>query len=167
GTVTMLVAPNANNTLRSMTREMQRAGLTLQNLPLDALSTMRWAPEFLDSPSRRLADCCASAGITLTSTHTAVGNALATAELLRFFLHASATEPPWQDQLESTRSYPWPETDSTGASVHTAERQNPRRRRQGQWLDEIVARLPQTSQEGTDNYLSLLEEAMLDHFLAE
>jgi len=163
---TTLVAHNAHNTLRFLTCELQRAGLTLQDLPLDALSTMRWAPEFLDSPSRRLADCCASAGIVLSSTHTAIGNALATAELLRFFLLASNGAPPWQDQLEATRSYPWPETTATN-TVKTAERSDPIRRRQGGWLDEIVASLPHTAHEGANSYLSVLEEAMLDHRLSQ
>lgn len=163
---TTLVAHNATIALRFLTREFERAGVALQDLPLQAISTMRWAPEFLDSPSRRLSDCCASAGITLSSTHTAIGNALATAELLRFYLRASAGQPPWQDQLGSTRSYPWPEAESS-ATIRPAERREPLRRRQGRWLDDVVAKLPQTKHGGADSYLSVLEEAMLDHRLSE
>lgn len=162
---TTLVAHNVPSTLGFLTEEFQRAGLALNDLPLQAVSTMEWASHFLDTPSRRLADCCASAGITLTSTHTAIGNALATAELLRFYLCASNGEPPWQDQLESTRSYNWPETEPAG-TIRTAERSSPLPRRQGRWLDEMVTKLPRTAHGGADSYLSALEEAMLDHKLS-
>lgn len=162
---TTLVAHHTDFTLGFLTAELERAGFSLEDLPLEAVSTMHWAPEFLDHPGRRLADCCAAAGIILSSTHTAVGNALATAELLRYFLHASDNQPPWLDRLDATRSYPWPEPEAA-ETVRTAERHRPRRRRQGRWLDDLVGQLPQTAHHGTDSYLVLLEEAMLDHVLS-
>src|SRR5690625_636667 len=58
-TGTTLVAHNAHNTLRFLTREMQRAGLTLQDLQLDTLSTFRMDIEFMARPSLLMSVCYA------------------------------------------------------------------------------------------------------------
>src|SRR5699024_65710 len=67
---------------------------------------------------------------------------------------------------ESPRPQHGPKTRET-STLATAQRSAPLRRRQGGWLDDIVARLPHTAHEGTDSYLSVLEEAMLDHRLSQ
>jgi DNA polymerase III epsilon subunit-like protein len=48
--------------------------------------TLRTAQALLPGPSYKLLNCCEAAGIELTDAHSALGDALATARLLGFFL---------------------------------------------------------------------------------
>lgn len=162
-----VVAHNAPFDLRFLTHEMQRAGLSLTQLPLGGLCTMQWSSAFLQAPSRRLVDCCTALGIELTDAHSAEADALATAGLLGHYLRSSGHRPPWSETIATTRAYPWPPFAGVYPEMQMVRRSPRPKAPQGEWLESIVSRMPRAAAPGTDSYLAILELALLDGFLAE
>jgi DNA polymerase-3 subunit epsilon len=163
----IVVAHNADFDLRFLAHELQRAGVPLSQLPLQGLCTMAWSEAYLRASSRRLVDCCRACGVTLTDTHTAGSDALATAGLLQTYLRASAYRPPWGETLSRARSYPWPQYTGNYPELSLAHREHARARREDQWLDRIISRMPRAADSGVESYLAVLEMALIDGFLAE
>lgn len=163
-----VVAHNASFDLRFLEAELQRAGLSLEQLPLRGLCTMQWSSVFLESPSRRLEDCCTSCGIQLSGAHSALGDAHATAQLLGHYLSLLDGSPqlPWQDDIDHSHVYPWP-TITTVSTASLLERDTARRARPDTWLDRIISRMPRSADVRADSYLATLERALIDGVLAE
>lgn len=163
----VLTAHNAAFDLRFLAAELQRAGYSLTNLPLQGVCTMSWASTYLGSSSRRLCDCCAAADINLDGAHTALGDALATAQLLARYLEWSSFRPAWQSTLAWSRSFRWPSypAPSSTPPILTRSTSSAAQRPDG-WLDRIVARLPHAAHPNVNSYLGVLEMAMLDGHLS-
>ena len=162
-----IVAHNVTFDLRFLAAEMVRAGIPLTELPLSGVCTMRWAPAFLRSASRRLVDCCRAGGVKLDDAHLAGADALATAQLLSHFLDRSAGRPPWAESLTKSGSYPWPPFGGPFRELRLVRRTDVRARRSDEWSDRVVSRMPRSADARVDSYLAVLERAMLDGFLAE
>ncbi|WP_251450896.1 histone-like nucleoid-structuring protein Lsr2 [Microbacterium sp. Marseille-Q6648] len=80
-----IAAHNANFDLAFLRAEFQRAGWDAPWLP--AFCTLDGSRDYLpELDRRRLADCCWAAGVPLEHAHSALGDARATAGLLRFYL---------------------------------------------------------------------------------
>lgn len=81
----VIVAHNARFDVAFVRNEYERAGWALP--PVPTFCTMIESRTYLPMlPHRRLADCCAAAGIELRDAHSALGDAKATATLLAFYL---------------------------------------------------------------------------------
>jgi DNA polymerase-3 subunit epsilon len=128
---------------------------------------MQWSTFYLQSPSRKLIDCCAAADISLTSAHSASADALATAQLLAHYLRASQGHPPWQPMIEGCVAYAWPPYRGETVEFRTAVRGRLQPARDERWLDLIVSSMPRAAEPRIDAYLDVLEMALLDGFLAE
>lgn len=164
----ILVAHNASFDARFMASELMRSGVALDDRTLPALCTMRWSPWFLNSPSRRLVDCCAACGISLTSAHSASGDAMAAAQLLSHYLHASEFRPPWTVDLSTAQEFVWPTFRGDFAELRLKHRaEMSARATSHNWLDGIVSHMPRAANPNVDAYLNVLEMALLDGFLAE
>ena len=162
-----IVAHNATFDLRFLAHEMVRAGLPIDPLPLNGVCTMVWSTAYLNAPSRRLVDCCRAGGITLTDSHSAGGDALATAQLLAHYLKTSGLNPPWADTVHTTRAYAWPPYTGTYPELQMTRRSQVASARADEWLDRIVSKMPRAADARVDSYLAVLEMAMLDGVLAE
>lgn len=163
-----IVAHNASFDLRFIAHELVRAGVPLAQLPLRGLCTMQWSTAFLQTPSRKLVDCCRACGVDLQEAHSAGADALATAGLLSYYLRRSQWQPPWTDVLTETRAYGWPTYHGAYPELRFARRAEVRAaRREDAWLDRIVSRMPRAADVRADAYLAVLEIALLDGFLAE
>ncbi len=101
----VLVAHNASFDVPFLRAEFERAGVAMPEVA--ELCTLRESRQHLpDLLKRKLADCCAAAGVRLSGAHSALGDARATAELLGCYIrtggpsaHAAllrrATTTPW------------------------------------------------------------------------
>lgn len=163
----VVTAHNAAFDLRFLAHELVRSGVPLERLPLSGLCTMQWSKFYLQSPSRKLIDCCAVADIPLTSAHSAAADALATAQLLSHYLKAAQGRPPWYPTVEECVAYVWPPYRGDVGEFRTTRRGQPGPARAQRWLDLIVAGMPRAAEPRIDAYLDVLEMALLDGFLAE
>jgi len=161
------VAHNAPFDLRFLASEFMRAGVPLKDLPLTGVCTMHWSGVFVEAPSRRLADCCRASGIQLLNAHSALDDALATAQLLGHYIQRAGHRPPWTDTLDACREYRWPRFTGEYTALKMTHRHEVPAQRQDEWLDRIVSRMPRAADARVDSYLAVLEMAMLDRFLAE
>ena len=163
----VVTAHNAPFDLRFLAHELVRSGVPLEQLPLSGLCTMQWSKSYLQSPSRKLVDCCAAADIPLISAHSAAADALAAAQLLAHYLRSAKGAPPWTPVIEDCVAYAWPPYRGDFAELRFARRGSPTTARENSWLDLIVSGMPRAAEPRIDAYLSVLEMALLDGFLAE
>ena len=162
-----VVAHNAPFDLRFLASELMRSGVPLEDLPLHGVCTMQWSPAFIDAASRRLADCCQASGFRLVNAHSAIDDALATAQLLGHYLELARYNPPWVDTLDLCTAYRWPPFVGDYPELRMTHRHEVRAARHDQWLDRIVSRMPRAADPRVESYLAVLESAMYDRFLAE
>lgn len=87
-------------------------------------------------------------------------------ELARF-LEKSQYRPPWVDSIIASRTYPWPGNSGSFPELRLHPRGAAASVRPDGWLDRIVSRMPRQALPQVDDYLAVLEMAMLDRFLAE
>jgi len=163
----VVTAHNAAFDLRFLAHELVRSGVPLEQLPLSGLCTMQWSKFYLQSASRKLADCCSAADVVLTSAHSAGADALATAQLLSHYLTSTEGAPPWSPTIEECVSYAWPPYRGDFAELRLASRGTSQPAREERWLDLIVSGMPRAAEPRVEAYLSVLEMALLDGFLAE
>jgi DNA polymerase-3 subunit epsilon len=94
-----VVAHNARFDVAFVRGEYERAGWALPPVPV--LCTLNTSKTYLPSLARRrLADCCAAAGIEVRDAHSALGDARATAALLAFYLDPGTGRRPAREHLE-------------------------------------------------------------------
>lgn len=161
-----IVAHNAPFDMRFLTHELRRAGLD-GAAPPSALCTMQWSAAYLDSPSRRLVDCCHATGITLDGAHSALADATATAQLLGTYLRMSGGRPPWEETLRATRAHTWPPHHNLSAGVRMVPRSSKPATRKDPWIGGVVSHMPRAADARTDSYLAVLESALLDGVIDE
>ncbi len=104
----VVVAHNSSFDVGFLTAELRSAGMTIPPEPIPQVCTMRMSPKFLDARSKRLADCCEAAGVSLINAHSALGDARATAQLFDHYLALAGAQLPWRDVLVAADDYPWP-----------------------------------------------------------
>lgn len=162
----ILAAHNASFDTRFLAAELRRAGYPVENTTVPAVCTMAWSSTFYPTSGRRLRDCCASAGVELHAAHSALGDALATAQLLASYLDRCDHQPMWVDTIRAARAIRWPDHPSGTSEARFKSRTDNTPVRPDGWLDRIVAAMPRSVDARVDSYLGLLEMAMLDGHLS-
>ncbi|GAA2501373.1 exonuclease domain-containing protein [Terrabacter carboxydivorans] len=116
-----IAAHNAKFDLAFLRAEYARAGWNMPFLP--ALCTLEASNYHLPGlDRRRLADCCWAIGTPLTSAHSALGDAQATAALVAAFMHPRLGRPPLPEHLElpqAAMNVMWPTEPSWAPHAHT------------------------------------------------
>jgi DNA polymerase-3 subunit epsilon len=157
----IVVAHNLNFDLRFLKAEYDRIDV---GTPLDfdhGLCTMALSGQYLESPSRSLVGCCASAGIGHKNPHSALHDARACAELFAFLIDAAGRPEPWQ-HLFATQAWPNLLTPCGRTARRTLADAQPQA-----FLERLVDRLPRVPQPlRADEYLALLDRALLDRRLS-
>ncbi|MBP1078990.1 DNA polymerase-3 subunit epsilon [Microbacterium terrae] len=173
-----IAAHNANFDLAFLRAEFQRAGWDTPWLP--AFCTLDGSREYLpDLDRRRLADCCWAAGVPLENAHSALGDARATAGLLRFYLARTGRR---QGQVltalrDDARNVSWPQSPSRAPATSLAnaddetrdrpKRITPARQKQPPLLRQLtdvslLETVEEGAPEGTLAYLETLLDALED-----
>lgn len=114
-----IAAHHAAFDLAFLRAEYARAGWDVPHLP--ALCTLEASEYYLPMlDRRRLADCCWAIGAPLTSPHSALFDARATAALLAAFMHPQIGYPPLSEHLEmptQALAVAWPAGPSRTATA--------------------------------------------------
>ncbi len=173
-----IAAHNANFDLAFLRAEFQRAGWDTPWLP--AFCTLDGSREYLpDLDRRRLSDCCWAAGVPLENAHSALGDARATAGLLRFYLARAGRR---QSQVlsalrDDARNVSWPQSPSrvpetpfvnlSGETRDRPKRIASARRKQPPLLRQmtevsLLEAVEEGAPEGTLAYLETLLDALED-----
>ncbi len=168
----ILVGHNIRFDLSFLLAECTRAGYSLPATP--ALCTLRLA--YLLAPglaSRKLTDCCASAGIRLERAHCASGDARATAQLLVAYLGAGRARG--LDSLEALGCQPltlpsggWCRATPSGRCLRRDQATMTRQER-ATYLARLVDRLDTTGVPSAEvaAYLDMLDRALEDRRITE
>lgn len=164
---TVMVAHNLSFDARFLEAEFSRAGRSLPEFYLPrGLCTMRMSHHFLQGAGRSLQDCCDSFGIALQQAHSAAGDAEATAVLLSRYLELEPTLPDWDVLLEQAAATRW-RTNTPDTRIIPAKRSPLDAETTEHFLGRLVQRLPEmTGSEQFDDYLAVLDQALLDRYLS-
>lgn len=173
----IFVAHNAPFDSRLLTAEFGRLGLAPDLLRGSALCTLALTGRLSPASGRGLSAALAAAGITNDRAHAAEGDAVATARLLRHYLHRSPSvvaemlhplHPVTLTREDAAvlagvtpgNDHPVPllTRDLASAPVTAA--------RDGGWLNQLATGVPVVGEPNVDDYLDLLAAAMLDRELS-
>lgn len=145
----VLVAHNLSFDLRFLSAEFARLGHEFAG---SGLCTMELAGRFLGASSRSLAACCSAAGVQMGTAHSALHDARACAGLLmRCLDRVGDVSPVW---LDVPRSSAFAVQRSHG---HLFEQH---------FLSKLVRLLPRVETPGGDQYLDVLDRALVDRHLS-
>ncbi len=154
----VLVGHNVGFDVRFLTAELDRAGAPLRLDPERCLCTMRLARDRLPGASRGLAVCCELAGVPYDGARSALGDARASAGLLRHYLGTGGVDAGLALPVEVA---PGPEVFEPRAA-HRGDSGSTHH-----WLATLADRLPRVSEPPhADEYLDLLDQALLDRALS-
>nr|QEO74921.1 hypothetical protein [uncultured bacterium] len=146
----VLVAHNLSFDQRFLQAEFARLG---HDLVGSGLCTMELASRHLGASSRSLAACCAAAGVPLGRAHSALHDARAAAGLLvRCMDRISDVEPVRLSVPRSVRAYAVQRSRAGGSEQH--------------FLAKLVRLLPRVETPRGDEYLDVLDRALVDRHLS-
>ncbi|MDY0914736.1 exonuclease domain-containing protein [Rathayibacter festucae] len=169
-----IVAHNAKFDTAFLHEEFQAAGWAVPRL--STFCTMDGSHHYLpDLQRRRLADCCWGAGVELVDAHSALGDARATAALLRSYLTADRRRPhPTLAALPRTPHWPSapsraavPRRRTAGARTSAPVRITPKRPEQQPLVQQLtnvglLELIDEGAPVGTIAYLELLLDCLTD-----
>lgn len=165
------VAHNASFDARFIAESLQSCGrLTAGRIPY--LDTMRLAKQQLHLGRARLVDCCAAAGITNHQAHSALGDAVATSELLTYLLHTTkaARDYTVRQALLAAQQFSdfHPLNPVTKLPVVTRSDAQLAQEalRTGKWIPQTVGERTMPENAELSHYFALLDKAFLDGYLS-
>jgi DNA polymerase III subunit epsilon len=124
---------------------------------------MRLAGQYLSCARRSLASCCESAGVSHTDAHSALHDARACANLFAYFIQATPRPEPWAELLAQVLRLTWPTLPRGVRRAVSRGMAAPAK----SFLARMIDRLPRVNQPPqADDYLALLDRALLDRYLS-
>lgn len=161
-----IIAHNASFDVSFLAEEIKRAGYTTQFSDENFACTLqlsKWAlPEL---PNRKLATILEHLGIPNSQAHSALGDALATASLLKMMVQL---RPGLSAILDTLSGVTAPDTSSGGAPVTLKPRPDGQQIEENSFIARLVASLTIHSHNPSiDEYFDLLSSALLDSDLSE
>lgn len=164
----VLVAHNASFDLRFLRAELERAGYAEHAALPSHVCTLELARELLSGAGRTLRDCCDAFDIEIVDAHRASGDAAATAELLRSYMHITQPTEYWFNAVDAAvgRAAPVPTALQPIESVWR-HREAAAAESSTHFLERIAVRLPDISGPAAhQDYLSMLDRCLLDRVLS-
>lgn len=159
----IVVAHNASFDMRFLHRELELARYRTPSRPA-ALCSMKWAGRTIGAA--KLAHCCEALEISLTNSHSALGDARATAQLLTHLVNICCTSSDWRADIQRCAGYAWPAPNKRAALAVAVHR--------GQsvadpysWLRSVLgaAWIP-GNPENEATYMVMLDNALLDRSIS-
>jgi DNA polymerase-3 subunit epsilon len=145
----VLVAHNLSFDLRFLQAEFARLG---HELPTSGVCTMELAGRYLGASSRSLAACCSVAGVPMGVAHSALHDARASAGLLVRCLDRVGDVEPVRLELPRTGAFAVQRSRAHGPEQH--------------FLAKLVRLLPRVATPWGDEYLDVLDRALVDRHLS-
>lgn len=139
---------------------------------LPAIDTAVLARRYLGLPKVKLGDCCAHLGIHNELAHSALADAMATAQLFQHFLAntPAAQESYMSERLAEQRLYrslaPQPGWAEPALLSRTAAESAKQAAQEGGWFAGLVAQREAPSNTAAEDYFKLLDAALLDRRLS-
>lgn len=165
----VFVAHNASFDMAVLAAEMRRLGFRSPVTADNSLCTSRMGTKLLGVGS--LKDCCAKTGIINTDAHSALGDARATARLLRHYMRMVPSWPGWRYFLDQATGTSWPSITTHRCawiprSSHADKADPPHLRK------SMLDRIPSSDTSGSvmvdsSQYTSLLGRSLVDGRLSE
>ena len=145
----VLVAHNLSFDLRFLTAEFARLG---HEFSTSGLCTMELAGRFLGASSRSLVACCEAAGVPLGRAHSALHDARAAAGLLVRCLDRVGAVSPVRLDVPQTSAFAVQRSHGHASEQH--------------FLAKLVRLLPRVETPRGDEYLDVLDRALVDRHLS-
>lgn len=162
----VLVAHNVTFDFGMLDAEFERCGVRLP--PPPTMCTMTLAAHYLHKlPGRSLPACCEAAAIELSQHHSALEDARAAAQLLRFFREAHQEIPSsWRQELEEAAEARWePSPPMLACQPLTRQMQIHRRENERAPLADLVHDLPRGRITPLEPYLGMLDRVLEDRLV--
>lgn len=160
----VVVAHNLTFDARFLIEEFGRLGVSVPIDDDNGLCTLQLANHFLPSVGRGLGECRRAIGLPPHRAHSALHDARAAADLLRYYLSVAGDPPPWAEKILTARHLTWPAL--VADDVPEVRRGTPRER-PDHFLKRLVDRMPRQGQPDADRYLDLLDQVLLDLHISE
>ncbi|WP_159609259.1 exonuclease domain-containing protein [Glutamicibacter sp. JC586] len=164
---TVLVAHNLSFDARFLQAEFRNSSKPVPDEFLNqGICTMRLSHRYLQGAGRSLQDCCDSFGIELLNSHSAAGDAVATATLLARYMELDPYEREWDTRLQMASANAWNPSRPQSHFVPVIRRSS-HDKSSDHFLEKLATQLPEF--EGTaseENYLALLDLALMDRYLS-
>jgi DNA polymerase-3 subunit epsilon len=158
-----LVAHNLHFDAGFLIAEFGKLGYPVPVAAGRGLCTMRLGGHFLPAAARSLGACRTAAGMAPHRAHSALHDARAAAELMAYYLQRAGSPPPWAPLVHEARRVSWPSVPSKRLAPV------PRRRpedREPHFLTRLIDRLPRQRDPKADDYLAVLDRALLDRHIS-
>lgn len=162
----VVVAHNLAFDLLFLEAEFARMNVRFPPTRAAGLCTMSLAANWLPASGRSLSDCCATAGVLLSSPHSALGDAHACADLLRYYIAHAGQPPPWSQLTWECRMCEWPPIPTHPFSPfyrqHHAEIKQP-----PSYVAGLIEFMPRVDRPDlSEPYLAVLDQALSDRYLS-
>jgi DNA polymerase-3 subunit epsilon len=168
---TIIVGHHVRFDIGFLKAEYSRIGIACPDFP--TLCTLELSHQILDEvPSRKLHHCCEAFGIQLSDAHSALGDARATAGLLRHYFSSGRIDSVCLTSIlelqRKVAALGWLPLPCTGITVTRAESAN-KAKEDRTYLAQLVERMlgddSKNASEG--DYLALLDRALEDRLISK
>ncbi len=167
----LFVAHNANFDRRFLADEMQAVNC-LDDPEIPYLDTMLLARRYLNTPDAKLATCCSATGIVNTMAHSALADAMATAELLNHFINhfGIANHAEFHELLSINEAFTaYRPRPYKGVTLLSREESTKARAAldAGGWIDKAIEGRDCADELEVSRYFQLLDSVFLDRVLSQ
>ena len=167
----VLVAHNAGFDAQFLCQELHECGRCGESV-LPAIDTVKLARTYLGLPKSRLSDCCAHLGIRNELAHSALADAMATAQLLQHFMCNSPLDDDLYVREQRAASEGFAglvcQDRSSEPMLHSREvaAQAREAAQGGGWFAGLVSGRGEPADSVAADYFELLDAALLDRQLS-
>ena len=157
----VLVAHNLSFDAPFLAAEFARAGYLVGLDGASGLCTMRLASHYLPAGLRTLEACCNCIGYRIESSHAALEDARATAQLRAYYIRQDDDFARyWADVIAGAQRIAWPTMPQVIAT--RVSRKSTAALKEEHFLGRLASRVPREIHTEANSYLAVLDRVLLD-----